>query len=787
MKKIIPINFSWYVKKYEEKDLKKIDIKDFEVIDIPNQPVNIENNFFKLDDIRQKFTYLYYIKDIDFKNHEIIELLFEGVAIESDIYINKKFVGHHQSGYTPFNIDITKYIDHSLEKQELMVVVSGEERKNVPPFGGVVDYLGYVGIYREVYINLLDSYFIKDVFMYAKNPLHNNLLSFEVETSKNKGVLDVEIFDIQHKLIVKKSISIDNHQSLFEIEVENKKLWSLDNPYLYEIVIQYKDKKLFDTYTHKFGFRTLEFRSDGFYLNNKLKKLIGLNRHQSFPYQGYAMPKSAQKEDADILKRNLGLDIARSSHYPCSKHFLNRADEIGLLVLEEIPGWQYIGDDMFKEFTYDSLKRMIYRDRNHASICLWGVRINESADDHDFYSKTNEIARTLDPYRQTCGIRNFDGSEFLEDVYTYNDFSHTGNNPGVKKKLDIAKKDVPYMISEHNGHMFPTKTYDTEPKRLDHAKRHLQVINDMMNPKSRISGSIGWVMNDYHTHPEFGSGDGICYHGVRDIYRMPKMASYSYLSQKETPFVLELSSNMNLGEYPGGFIEEVYVFTNLDSIKLYKNDHLVDTFYPDHKAYPHLAHPPVIIRDFVGKMMEEQENISAKDAERFKKIIKYVATRGTNLSLRYKLMMAWLLKKYKLSLDDGMKLFYKYTTGWGDKLVSYRFEGYKEDVKVKEVTKTYDETFIGKLRSNKTEMVIEDTYDTMRFEFTCEDSKNNIKQYLFEPIQIETKGAIKLIGPSIQTLNSGQIALWVRSISKGTGSLKVTIRNQVIEKEVIVK
>jgi hypothetical protein len=84
-------------------------------------------------------------------------------------------------------------------------------------------------------------------------------------------------------------------------------------------------------------------------------------------------------------------------------------------------------------------------------------------------------------------------------------------------------------------------------------------------------------------------------------------------------------------------------------------------------------------------------------------------------------------------------------------------------------------------------MIIEDTYDTMRFEFTCEDSKNNVKQYLFDPIQIETKGAIKLIGPAIQTLNSGQIAFWVRSIKKGKGSIKVTLRNQVVEKEVIVK
>ncbi|MCD4827765.1 MAG: hypothetical protein K8Q99_08310 [Acholeplasmataceae bacterium] len=787
MKKVIPINFSWYVKPFEEKDLKQINIKAFEKVDIPNQPIMIENNYFKLDDIRKKYTYLYYLKDIDFTNHQIVELLFEGVAIESHIYLNKKLIGHHESGYTPYQLDITDHIDDSLEQQELMVIVSGEERKNLPPFGGVVDYLGYVGIYREVYLNLLNDAYIKDVFTYAKNPLDDDLLSFEIETSKKEGLLDVEVLDMQKKSIIRQSFKINQNKTIFELDIKNKKLWSLDNPYLYEIVVSYKDKEVFDTYTHKFGFRSLEFKPEGFYLNGTLKKLIGLNRHQSFPYQGYAMPKTAQREDADILKRNLGLDIARSSHYPCSRHFLNRADEIGLLVLEEIPGWQYIGDQSFKERTYDSLSRMLYRDRNHASICLWGVRINESADDHDFYAKTNEITRTIDPTRQTCGIRNFDGSEFLEDVYTYNDFSHTGNNPGVQNKLKVAKKDVPYLVSEHNGHMFPTKAYDTELKRLDQAKRHLQVINDMRNPKSRISGSIGWVTNDYHTHPEFGSGDGICYHGVRDIYRMPKTASYSYLSQKDAPFVLELSSNMNLGEYPGGYIQEVYVFTNLDSIKLYKNDMYVDTFYPNKEAYPHLAHPPVIIKDFVGKMIEEQEHMLPKDANKIKKIIKMISMNGMNIPLRYKLMMAWLLKKYKLTLDDGMKLFYKYTTGWGDKHVSYRFEGYKEDVKVKEITKTYDENFIIKLKSNKLEMIVEDTYDTLRFEFTCEDQFNNIKQYLFDPIQIETKGSIQLIGPSIQTLNSGQIAIWVRSVSKGIGKIKVTLRDQVIEKEVVVK
>ena len=89
---------------------------------------------------------------------------------------------------------------------------------------------------------------------------------------------------------------------------------------------------------------------------------------------------------------------------------------------------------------------------------------------------------------------------------------------------------------------------------------------------------------------------------------------------------------MSLGDYAGGFIDEVYVFTNLDSIKLYKNDVLINTFFPDSKTYPYLKHPPVIIKDFVGDTIEKQENISHRDAENIKKIIKYVAKKWNKIT-----------------------------------------------------------------------------------------------------------------------------------------------------------
>lgn len=77
-------------------------------------------------------------------------------------------------------------------------------------------------------------------------------------------------------------------------------------------------------------------------------KLRGLNRHQSYPYVGYAMPESMQKRDADILKNELGVNAVRTSHYPQSRHFVERCDELGLLVFTEIPGWQHIGDEIWK-------------------------------------------------------------------------------------------------------------------------------------------------------------------------------------------------------------------------------------------------------------------------------------------------------------------------------------------------------------------------------------------------------------------------------------------------------
>ena len=223
----------------------------------------------------------------------------------------------------------------------------------------------------------------------------------------------------------------------------------------------------------------------------------------------------------------------RTSHYPQSHHFIDECDRRGLLVFTEIPGWQHIGGEDWKAQAVENTREMVQQYRNHPSIILWGVRINESRDDDELYRLTNGVAHELDPSRPTSGVRDRVKSSFLEDVYAYNDFSHKGDNAGcLKKKKSTPDRKKGQLISEFNGHMFPTKSFDCEDHTTEHMLRHARVMNAYYKEKD-IAGGFGWCMFDYNTHQDFGSGDRICYHGVTDMFRNKKPAGELYFAQQE--------------------------------------------------------------------------------------------------------------------------------------------------------------------------------------------------------------------------------------------------------------
>ena len=635
----------------------------------------------------------------DWQGKQIL-LTFEGAAHDSTVFCNGKKVGEHHCGYTAFTVDLT---DNVLYGQDnlLCVRLDSRENLNVPPFGYVIDYMTYGGIYRDVRLEVKEKVSLSDIFVHTAIDFKSSPVTAQITSEITLTASDENVTIRQYympkstaaaqeswRLLCEQTVSADttgDKKIALTAAITDPLLWDTEEAHLYILKTQlYQDNTLLDETETTFGIREAVFKKDGFYLNGRKLRIRGLNRHQSFPYVGYAMPKSMQRLDADLLKKELGLNAVRTSHYPQSHYFLERCDELGLLVFTEFPGWQHIGDDSWKAQAVANAEDMIRQYRNHPSIILWGIRINESPDDDAFYEKTNAVAHKLDPTRPTGGVRAMKKSHLLEDVYTYNDFLHDGEMPGCDPKKKVTSDmEKPYLISEYNGHMYPTKAFDNEERRSEHAIRHANVL-DAVAGQSDIAGSFGWCMFDYNTHKDFGSGDRICYHGVMDMFRNPKLAANIYACEQEQTPVLEITSSMDIGEHPGCNRGNIYILSNADSVKMYKNDRFIKEYLPGMSPYKHLKHGPILIDDFIGDSFAQNERFRPKHAKEITDAMNLVARGSLNhIPKRLYLTALKLLLIYHIDFAEVTRLYTKYIGDWGGTATVYRFDAIKDGKVVK--------------------------------------------------------------------------------------------------------
>ena len=351
-----------------------------------------------------------------------LRLTFLGAAHQAQVYLNGQLIGAHSCGYTAFTVDLTGKLTE--EDNLLTVRLDSLEELNIPPFGGVIDYMTYGGLYREVYLDVQNPCHIRDVFPKVQLTDDGVRMDCEIYVSPACHKQPCHTRQSLHRLDGSLVAQLPQDQGKYLLH--NVALWSPEHPNLYLLRTELSiGDEVVDVREDRIGFRQVEFRADGLYINGEKIKLRGLDRHQSYPYVGYAMPESMQKFDADLLKNELGCNAVRTSHYPQSHHFLDRCDELGLLVFTEIPGWQHIGNKAWQAQAVENTREMVAQYRNHPSIFLWGVRINESQDNDPLYTETNAVAHRLDPTRPTSGVRYLQHSSLLEDVYSFNDFSIT--------------------------------------------------------------------------------------------------------------------------------------------------------------------------------------------------------------------------------------------------------------------------------------------------------------------------------------------------------------------------
>ena len=707
---------------------------DLASVSLPHTAVELPFSYFDERDYQRVFTYERMIAPDPAWDGKEVALVFDGAMANARVFLNGQEIAAHKDGYTPFEARLTGKLKAG--DNLIAVTIDGSENPSIPPFGDRIDYLTYAGIYRDAWLRVTSPVAIANAKVETPDALaakKSVLIRADLSNPQNlplSGTLKAHLKNADGKAVGEASATVTGTQvSLTIADLDGIALWDIDDPRLYTLELALETPHGADAWTTAFGFRTAEFTADGFVLNGKRLKLRGLNRHQSWPYAGYAMGRAAQERDAEILKRQLHLNIVRTSHYPQSPWFLDACDRLGLLVFEEIPGWQHIGGSEWKAEAVENVRRMITRDWNHPSIIIWGVRINESRDDREFYTETNRVAHELDSTRQTGGVRNFTESEFLEDVYTMNDFilgeeELGGNRPRTPlrppRETTGLDRPVPYLVTEFNGHMYPTKTFDQEQRQVEHVRRHLEVLNAACGDP-RIAGAIGWCAFDYNTHEDFGSGDRICHHGVMDMFREPKFAAYVYASQCEPQeeVILKPVTNWTRGDRSIGGIMPLIILTNCDEVEWIHGDHAPRRFSPDRESFPHLPHPPIVL---------DHRNLTGEELH-----------------------------------------------PWGRPWMDATFTGYVDGKPAKQIR------FVANPIATTLEVVADRDEieaagrDSVRVMIRALDQIGNKLPFLMEPVEIAVEGPAKRIGPALVPLRGGATGFWLESTGEaGEITVRVT-------------
>ncbi len=369
-----------------------------------------------------------------------------------------------------------------------------------------------------------------------------------------------------------------------------------------QIVIE---NQVVDELNTRIGIRTIAFNAgSGFRINGEQRYLRGTNQHQEYPYVGYALSDEAQYRDACKIKA-AGFDYIRLSHYPHAAAFMAACDELGLVVMDCIPGWQFMGGEKFKELCYQNCREMIRRDRNHPAVILWEVSLNETAMDSVFLTRTQQIAHEEYPGSQcyTCGWTDQSYDVFIQArqhggckgyqngdkaciISEYGDWEYYAQNAGLDQP---GFKDL--KAEERNSRQLRGAG---EKRQLQQAMNFQEAHND--NRSTRAAGDGLWVMYDYNR----GYDNTLEASGVMDIFRLPKFSYYFFQSQREVDH-----TGVNKFAVPMVYIanywqadtldsmREVRVFSNCEKVKLYLNDQLLAVQSADTGRFTvNLAHPP---------------------------------------------------------------------------------------------------------------------------------------------------------------------------------------------------
>ncbi|QNL52262.1 DUF4982 domain-containing protein [Olivibacter sp. SDN3] len=546
---------------------------------------------------------------------------FDGIYRNSEVWINGHYLGKRPSGYTSFRHDLTPYIKFGDAQNVIAVRVDNSKQPNSRWYTGS-------GIYRNVWLLSKNKIAIDHWGAFVTTPEVSDeqakvqqITTYRNLTGETREVtLQITLYDQQGKEVVSRKsqqILTDSlTETVSELEIRNPQLWSVSNPYLYQIKTQLLDgNEVLDEHIVPLGIRHFSFDAKkGFYLNGSAVKILGVCMHHDLGALGATVNKRAMNRQLEIL-REMGANAIRISHNPPAPEFLDLCDEMGFLVMDEaFDMWRkkknkfdYALD--FDEWHRQDLEDLIRRDRNHPSIIMWSIG-NEIREQFDstgiaLTKALVDIVKTVDKSRpvtaaltETDPEKNFIAQAGALDIlgfnYKYEQYdslpinfpnqiliaSETTSALASRGHYDLGQDSLRFWPPNPKEKFVKNGNPDHTVSAYDHVAAYWGTSHEQawraVKERDFLAGLFVWTGFDYLGEPvPYDYPARSSYYGIVDLAGFPKDVYYLYQSEWTSKPVLHVFPHWN---WKVGEIVDVWAYYNMaDEVELFLNGQSLGT------------------------------------------------------------------------------------------------------------------------------------------------------------------------------------------------------------------
>ncbi len=536
-----------------------------------------------------------------------VYLEFEAAMQSAEVWVNGQKKIRHVGGYTPFTLDVTADVLYGGADNLVAVKVDSNANADWAPGWNGVDFQYGGGLYRDVKLYVTDKLHVTDA-VYANKPAGGGVFVTYPAVSPASATVSVKTNVVNEnaeaKTVTLLSALVDaGGQTVGEavttasiaggadddvaqtLTVVNPKLWHPNTPNLYTLQTVVKDGAIpVDDYQTQIGIRRIDWtHAGGLSINGRPFKTFGVNMHQEIYGLGNAVPDQSIYADVKRIKE-AGLSWIRGAHYPHAPAFYAACDALGVLVLDAQTGWQQFHDTpAFKNNTYQELRDLLRRDRNHPSVVAWEASLNES----NFSDEWAQMA-------QRIVHEEYPGDQAFSAAWKWSraDIFIGASQHNVRTTADLR----PIIISEYGDWDYGGFTSTSRQAREAGDRAMLTQADNVQDGASRNVAVSWFTVDGYWDYADYGgfSSYGITRSGLVDMYRLPKYAYYFLQSQRDPQISLRGVDSGPMvyiaNQWTPNSPTTVRVYSNCDQVALSLNGTLVATRSPDPGT--HLPHPP---------------------------------------------------------------------------------------------------------------------------------------------------------------------------------------------------